>query len=573
MPGEIYKNKKIFNKSNLKIFLILISTLSSGFITFGFPKSLNINYIGSTDFLLAQAQIQSIVQAGPFNRTFNLGFPYGFTQWNNPEFGLIQSIFIYFFGNLTQVTNFGLFGIINLISIFLNVVCFYLLSKLLSNKLSVHILYILLGSITPYSVLTFGHPHVLSFFILPLTLYILIKILSGVITKKDYLIFSIMMLVPSVFWINILLFIFLTLYILYLILYVTKNTQRLLLSSVQKVVILIFIPFSINFLMYYFHNSINGQNGRTYWQSDNFGGKFTDFIVSSPFINHFFNFNLRLSEIVSSEINARMVGFTLSLSIIFALPLIFISSYLKKIDLKTQVLVTLLQITFFYFFIGGFGNFQAALFALFNSSSPVRAWSRLIIFIGILSISLLVILIENSKFKRRSNFLYLFFITLIFLDLAYLKINEKYQDNFKQQEVFDSVEFLQDNLKPCPILQLPVDTYFIPQSAQDFGLRYYWNGMIPYLLAPNYKWSAAIYTDSPGWSELLKFPTKVSQSDLSLISKKYCAILFDTNFSQYQIDRKASLSAKKLIWPGLLLDETINANYSDTRFKVILLND
>ena len=153
---------------------------------FGLPNSIKVNFIGSTDFLLAQAQIQSVIQGGPFGKTLNLGFPYGFTQWNNPEFGLIQSLLIYLIGNLTNVTNFGIFSLINLSSIILNTIFMYLLAMELSKKFLVHVFFILLSSLTPYALLTFGHPHVLSFFVLPGSLYFTIKIFLKRFQNKDY---------------------------------------------------------------------------------------------------------------------------------------------------------------------------------------------------------------------------------------------------------------------------------------------------------------------------------------------------------------------------------------------------
>jgi len=126
-------------------------------------------------------------------------------------------------------------------------------------------------------------------------------------------------------------------------------------------------------------------------------------------------------------------------------------------------------------------------------------------------------------------------------------------------------------LKPCAILQLPVDTYFIPQGAVDQAWRYYWNGMIPYLVSPDFKWTSAVYVDSPGWKELKKIPTDIDKSFFATISKDYCAVVFDKNFSQYQIDRQATLSSTPGIWPGLKIGKDLIADFEDTRFSVYLL--
>jgi hypothetical protein len=88
---------------------------------------------------------------------------------------------------------------------------------------------------------------------------------------------------------------------------------------------------------------------------------------------------------------------------------------------------------------------------------------------------------------------------------------------------------------------------------------------------PEFNWTAAIYTNSLGWNELEKLPSTITEETFSQISKTYCAVLFDKNFSQYQIDRKAGLNGTQGLWPGLQIDSETLPEFEDTRFSIYLL--
>jgi hypothetical protein len=95
--------------------------------------------------------------------------------------------------------------------------------------------------------------------------------------------------------------------------------------------------------------------------------------------------------------------------------------------------------------------------------------------------------------------------------------------------------------------------------------------MIPYIVLPDFKWNSAVYVDSPGWNELKKIPTVIDKSFFDTFGKDYCAVVFDKNFSQYQIDRQATLGPEPGVWPGLRIETGLIPGFEDTRFSVYLL--
>ena len=80
---------------------------------------------------------------------------------------------------------------------------------------------------------------------------------------------------------------------------------------------------------------------------------------------------------------------------------------------------------------------------------------------------------------------------------------------------------------------------------------------------------------------VIKYETKLKiegkfeeyQKTINNLKLKYCAIVFDKNFSQYQMDRKAGLKSTQGLWPGLRISNSVNSNFEDTRYSVYLIND
>jgi hypothetical protein len=319
-----------------------------------------------------------------------------------------------------------------------------------------------------------------------------------------------------------------------------------------------------------------GVNDRFPWQSDVFAGKFSDVLVGSPFLN---NLIPRLSNVVpgtSTEAWSIMLGIPLIFGFIFAIYFILTSSFVKRgsQDELIQPFKQLTIVSVLFFVLGGFSNLQASFFVLLGTTSPMRTWSRLSILIAILGLVVLHILIENKMKKLYA----LLFAPLIFLfAIIDLLSMEKYIDdksNWADQEHYKSVVFIGENLNPCPVLQLPADTYLLPQGWLDNATRYYWTNMIPYIVLPEFNWTAATYTESSGWINIIeKLPIELTPQDLTSLSKDYCAIYFDKNFSQYQIDRQANLKGIIGRWPGLKISPELIPDYEDTRFSVYFIRN
>ena len=535
------------------------------FYFFNFPFSLNNNFVWEADGLLAQAQIQSIIDSGIFGKTDHLGYPFGFTQWNNPEISYLHALLIWISSKFLPITTYGYLILIAFTTIILNSLLFYYLSVQITRERILNILFLLFGLLIPYSLYSLDHPHVITFYIYIAIIIVLLRIDN--LNRKNLIFLFVILLATNMFQLILITFISSILAVVYLLFYLVTRENKLQISNLLKIYVTILIVFIANFINFLTHSNINGQNGRGAYHSDLFAGKLTDILLSSPFINHIIP-NLEILKTGGTE--ARFIGLPLSVFFFLVFLLLILYPVLKFELFSIKLLFSFLLISLMTFITGGFGNLQASFFVIFGQISPMRSWSRLSILIGILSFVLIFLFLQQ---KLKTAYLYSVMVFVLFfsvLDLTYLEKDSRFEQNIKQLEETSYLNFVDANLKPCNVLQLPIDTYFIPQGALDQAWRYYWNGMIPYLALPDFKWTSAIYVDSPGWQELKKIPTDIDKSFFATINENYCAVVFDKNFSQYQIDRQATLGPEPGVWPGLRIETGLNPDFEDTRFSVYL---
>lgn len=538
---------------------------------YSFPSSLTAFKIFETDGIFTQVQIQSFIDGAILGSTNNLGFPFGYSHWLSPQFSFLEAIFVWTLGNISSFTNYGIISIIGLITIFCNSFSMYYLGFVLTRDRLIAFTFGIVGISAPYALNSLMHPHVMKIFTIPITIIFLIKLINR--EKIEFHFFGILVfaiLGSSLFWINVFLALFIVLILIQVIDVVVRRAKSDFLGYYLKVGAYIFIGFLLNTGLYFYNNDLMGDRDRLAWQSDLFSGKFTDVLLGSPFLNRNIN---QLQSIIpgsSPETWAMMLGIPLMISFVLGiyLSISFISSTSKSDTFLALKQISIVSVLFFV--LGGLSNLQASFFVLIGSASPMRTWSRLSILIAVLGLSLFYL---TSRLSSKGTK----FVTvslLIFALLDFFSISKLFdaKSNWSDQEIYGAVTFIEKRLEPCPVLQLPIDTYLLPQSAVDEGYRYYWSGLVPYVVLPRFNWTAATYTNSVGWKELEKLPSTITDETIGEISKTYCAILFDKNFSQYQIDRKAGLKGTQGLWPGLRIETSSLPEFEDSRFLIYVLN-
>jgi|LakMenEpi03Aug12_release.lakeMendotaPanAssembly.Ray.scaffolds.fasta_scaffold230664_1 hypothetical protein len=542
---------------------------------FAFPASLSITKIFETDGIFTQVQIQSFIDGAILGSTKNLGFPIGYSHWIIPQFGIVDSVIIWVLGNLTSVTNYGLLSIIGVSTLLLNLGSMYSLGlKINKNRITAFV-FGLAGLTTPFALNSLIHVHVMKIFIIPAVLMLLLQLVKKEqFSRLQILMYMIFIFSASLFWINVLVAILLGLIIVELIDRFIFKSKSGILEIYLRIFLYVLVGFVYQAFLYLYNYSLMGVNDRLPWQSDIFSGKFSDVLVGSPLLNRLIPILDSLSPGTSTEAWSNMLGLPLIFGFIFTVYFI-----LSSISTKSQMPDELLHLTrqlaivsILFFVLGGLSNLQASFFVLLGTASPMRTWSRLSILIAIIGLVIFYLVFES----KINKFYSLWIAALVFLfSISDLFSLERYIDDKNSradQEHTQSLVFIRENLNPCPVLQLPVDTYLLPQGALDKANRYYWTNMIPYIVLPEFKWTAAIYTDSRGWTNVIeKLPIEIQPQDISLLSRDYCAIYFDKDFSQYQIDRQAGLKGTIGLWPGLRISPELIPDYEDTRFSIYLI--
>ena len=187
--------KTIFNRIfQTRIFPALVSFTGAIFVTyylFDFPFSLNTSFVWETDGLLAQAQIQSIIDSGIFGSTNHLGYPYGFTQWNNPEISYAHALIIWSLAKFFSITSYGFITLIAFTSIFLNSLFMYILTSRIVKNRYLNYIFLLFGLLIPYSLYSLGHPHVITIYVYIALINLLTKVDS--VSKKSIVFFLIVL--------------------------------------------------------------------------------------------------------------------------------------------------------------------------------------------------------------------------------------------------------------------------------------------------------------------------------------------------------------------------------------------
>ena len=498
-----------------------------------------------------------------------LGWPNGFALFSEPLLGTGPYYAALLISKFLSIQNVFIVYILTVIAGMLinTIAAYWMVSKEYVEKKYSYVFAFIVG-ITPFVLTRVEHLPILWLFFVPVIFGIYIRLERKQIEfKKAILIIPFLGFWSPLFWIFVIIFLSLTLSIIYLIFYKYYFKQLKTWSIILSGSVMAFL---LNYFLIYISRDYKGTTSRFPWQSNVFGGKFSDILVSSPFINSKINLLEKLSEGLSPEVKISHVGIVLGIGIIVTLIFSISGIQSKKLNLPLGF-TGILVILWLFFTTGGLGNLQAALLLLLGQTTPMRAWSRIIIVLGILGFYILLKLLEIQLIQNYLKNIVLFLITIIsIVDGQYLK----YIEFTEKKDVieYSAVKFLESETKDCPVLQIPVDTFPL---VQDFifynGQKFVFNQTIPYILSDNNQWS--LYA-IPGNKFFQNYKDISSEIDIAaaevLASKGFCAILFDKDFSQWQIDRQAGLDLTIGKWPGLKMNLG-EPDFDNGRYQVYLL--
>jgi hypothetical protein len=286
------------------------------------------------------------------------------------------------------------------------IAAYWMVSKEFVDKKYTYLFAFLIG-ITPFVLMRLGHMPILWLFFVPLVLGIYFRLERDQIGfKKAFLIVAFFGFWSPLFWLLIIIFLSLSLSVIYLILYKFYFKQlkiwTIILSGSA-------VSFVLNYFLIFLNREYKGETSRFPWQSNTFGGKFADILVSSPFVNSKTNLIDKLSEGLSPEGKNSFVGLIIGLGLLLTLIFAIANLPSKKLNLPIGF-SGILVILWLFFATGGLGNLQAALLVLLDQTTPLRAWFRMIIVIGILGLYLMLKILEIAPLKNQLKYLISMFI-------------------------------------------------------------------------------------------------------------------------------------------------------------------
>jgi hypothetical protein len=558
-----------FKKYNF-IFVLLVVAIYGGY-SLQLPELLsnrNLVFLGGDITFFAFA-IKIGMQGNLDGLSEILGWPNGFALFSEPLLGTGPYYAALLISKFLSIQNVFIVYILTVIAGMLinTIAAYWMVSKEYVEKKYSYVFAFIVG-ITPFVLIRVEHLPILWLFFVPVIFGIYFRLERKQIEfKKAILIISFLGFWSPLFWIFVIIFLSLTLSIIYLIFYKYYFKQLKTWSIILSGSVMAFL---LNYFLIYISRDYKGTTSRFPWQSNVFGGKFADILVSSPFINSKINLLEKLSEGLSPEVKISHVGIVLGIGTIVTLIFSISGIQSKKLNLPLGF-TGILVILWLFFTTGGLGNLQAALLLLLGQTTPMRAWSRIIIVLGILGFYILLKLLEIQLIKNYIKNIVLILITIVsIIDGQYLK----YIEFTEKKDVieYSAVKFLESETKDCPVLQIPVDTFPL---VQDFifsnGQKFVFNQTIPYILSDNNQWSLYAIPGNKFFQDYKDISSEIDITEAEVLaSKGLCAILFDKDFSQWQIDRQAGLDLTIGKWPGLKMNLGI-PDFDNGRYQVYLL--
>lgn len=500
----------------------------------------------------------------------NVGWPSGFAVWSNPAFGFgpyyLSLVISFFFESLNV---YQLYFLVLALGLAISSFCgYWMAEKEFTTKFYPLFIGLLIG-LSPFGLLRIGHMPVAWFYFPVLFIGVVFRLNRGQIKKNTaFLILAIGGIFSPLWWTLATLLISIFIFITTLLKRQRFKQDFKNWITISMGVLVAALP---TFSLMVLSRNYSGEGSRSPWQSDVFGGRFSDLVLSSPFLNDLFNLIEKLRDGTSPEGSTSFIGLVLGASaIILIIYLLNELNYSLDIpsDFKKLSLIVLL-----FFTAGGLGNLQAGIFVLFDQVSPARVWFRLGIVLGILGLYVLLKFIDSSDFSKPVTLTILIsLIAISILDLSYTQSKKfgKAEDLVE----YAPTKFLETKTNKCPVLQIPIDTYPLMQDflGQEGG-KFLFSQMIPYTLSSNNKWSLVATPNNNYWKTYKEIPSEINSENVKYIAQNgFCAILFDKDFSSWQIERNAGLDFTPGAWPGLRVNLQ-DVDFENERYQVYLLNN
>ena len=527
----------------------------------------------ANDLVWNQAETLAHGQAGPFGSTEHLSWPFGYQPWSHPVLGGLWALMSWI---LT-----GPFSIPSALALYL---CWstsvgvtaasllFLFRTWLGNRIPV--IAVTAASVTAASSFALTRviqPNVAAFFLVPIAIAAIARWPSLDPRRRLLLVAGVTLaaLAASMWWVIVGLLIAAIIVVIELI-----RREFSLAKSALSVTLALGIGFIAQSMLYQHALRPGAAQTRGPWDSNLYGGHLVDLIMASPSLNAVFPH--LLAVVPGASIGTSFVGFTSMLAAI-GLVAIVLCGAPRAVghSLDTRVLADASIITVLLFLAGGLGNLQSGIAVLLGTESPARVFSRLIIVVAALGVAWVLIgaaRFVESRPRRwaRSKSVWVASFACMFMLMAWAADARQtppgYPAAFSSLPEYPATQFLTNARPPCPVAQLPQEGMPVvrtPTPNPESG-RYFYRGLVPYLMFPEYFWSIGSW-EPDGDTSLNGLSTSLSIPDLvSLKQQGFCAVLYDVRLAGKARESKIPLEGRDR-------DAQLRADFESQEYAVYLL--
>ena len=539
------------------------------------------------DALWLQATTGVSAQAGPFGTDLHVAWPFGYNSWSYPQLGLFLQTLGWLVGGVLGISWAQATIWLLVISVTGNALaCLFFLRSVAGDRLpTVSAAAALALGAAPAVLSPLAHINVGTWFLVPAGLGVILR--SAKASRKwkiaGFAVVAVLAAISPIWWVIVMVLLVGTLGFVAVVMAAAWRKWKPV-KDVLPAAAGIAVGFAFQYAIFSTVPNIGAAGDRSPWESSIYGGRLTDLLLASPFVNKLVP---AMNDLLpGASLEFKPIGLLAGLAGLTALVIILCGAtpFLRQRAVGERqdvtVLVQMTVATTLFFVAGGLGNLQAALAVLAGGISPARVFARLVIVLGMMGCAWLILILANQldgRLESRprntartlrgviSSGLVVVIVATWWLDVHARDLRPGVQPA-EQQPEWPAVKFLRHSATPCPVAQLPVDAGLTPQlvtrpsDIADFDFR----GYVPYLLAPDFMWSyGSVIPSQMGVAGDLPVTLNADHARLLRVAG-FCAVLFDRKAADTATARGVKLSGTDVAALG-------PPSFSSERYQVFLL--